>query len=140
MGTLLTLAMLLGGVAYLNVHFAPRFADRPVDVRFLMQLRAASKTREGWTTKPGEVALRLVAADLFPSDRPPQTNATVRLERSWSGRYVVSVTESFFEQGTVVMATYDRVTLQEEGSGWIPVGRKVSWQTINRPGWRTDLP
>jgi len=132
--------MLLSGVAYLNIRFSPRFADRLVDARFLAQLRTASAAREGWTTKPEEVALHLVAADLFPPGRPAQTNAIVHTERNWSGRYVVSVTEGFLEQGTVVMATYDRVTLQQEGSVWIPVRRKVSWQTTRRPGWRTDLP
>jgi hypothetical protein len=133
--------LLLSAVAYLIISAAPRFADRVVDARFLEQLRMAAVAKEGWTTKPEAVALRLVAADLFPPGRPSQTNASVRVERSWSGRYcTVSVLEGFFEQGTVVMCTYDRVTLQQEGSVWIPVRRKVSWQTTKRPGWRTDLP
>ena len=137
--------LLLSAVGYFYIREAPRFADRVVDAAFLAQLRKAALAGEAWPIKPKAVALRLVAADLFPPGRPSPTIPSVRIERSWLGRCcTASVFEGFFEEqlgvgGYSILSTYDRISLQQEGSVWIPVRRRVSWQTGKRPGWRTDL-
>ncbi|MGD0088170.1 MAG: hypothetical protein ABSC24_13715 [Verrucomicrobiota bacterium] len=128
------------GIVCVAIHFQPHFVERPIDARFIGQLREVSTLTNIWANNPKDVALRLVGKDLFPTGRPPETDqASAIMQSTSSDRCVVNVLEGFMDDGTnALIATWDRVLLRREGLVWIPSHREVSWQTKNRPGWRND--